>query len=113
MGEVNPSTWECAGRCIEALLAVGCAANTGCAMADSGKGLYEHLYDRFFRGRESAKGYDFQHQTAGNVPPPPVTFHQQLRWWTWDRWKRRKLLREARDRRVQEIVQLRTPPPKS
>jgi hypothetical protein len=82
-------------------------------MADSSKGLYEHLYDRFFRGREGRKGYDFQHQTAGNVPPPPVTFSEKLRWWTLDRWKRRKALRDARDRRVQEIVQLRTPPPKS
>lgn len=84
-------------------------------MADPTTGLYEHLYDRFFRGREGAKGYEFQHQTAGNVPSPPVTFAQKLRWWTWDRWKRRKQIREARDRRVQDILQLRTPtisPPK-
>jgi hypothetical protein len=80
-------------------------------MADSSKDLYEHLYDRFVRDREGAKGYDFQHQTAGNVPPPPVTFSQRLRWWTWDRWRRRRQIREARDRRVQEIVHLHTPPP--
>lgn len=78
-------------------------------MADSSKGLYEHLYDRFFRAREGSKGYDFQHQTAGNVPPPPVTFAEKLRWWTLDRWKRRRALREARDRRVQEIVHLKSP----
>jgi hypothetical protein len=84
-------------------------------MADDSKGLYEHLYDRFFRGRAGAGGYDFQHQTAGNVPPPQVTFAHKLRWWTWDRWKRRKQIREARDRRVQEIVQLRAvaPPPRT
>ena len=78
-------------------------------MADSSKGLYEHLYDRFFRGRDGAKGYDFQHQSAGNVPLPPVTFGQHLRWWTWDRWKRRKKLLEERDRRQREIVQLASP----
>ena len=84
-------------------------------MADPSKGLYEHQYGRFVAEREQAKGYDFQHQPAGNVPPPPVTFAQKLRWWTWDRWKRRKQLREARDRRVQDILQLRNPnipPPK-
>ncbi|MBM4119292.1 MAG: hypothetical protein ACKOBZ_04375 [Nitrospira sp.] len=78
-------------------------------MADSSKGLYEHLYDRFFRNREGAQGYDFQHQSAGNVPPPPMTFSKQLRWWTLDRWKRRQALREARDRRVQDIVQITSP----
>ena len=78
-------------------------------MADPNKGLYDHQYGRFVADRDRAEGYDFQHQTAGNVSPPPVTFAQKLRWWTWDRWKRRKQLREARDRRVQDIVQLRPP----
>ena len=78
-------------------------------MADPNKGLFDHQYGRFVADREGAEGYDFQHQTAGNVPPPPVTFVQKLRWWTWDRWKRRKHIREARDRRVQDIVQLRNP----
>jgi len=94
-------------------LAVGCAADAGVTMADPNKGLYDHQYGRFVSNAEGAKGYDFQHQTASNVPPPPVTFAQKLRWWTWDRWRRRKQIREARDRRVQEIVQLRTPPPSS
>lgn len=80
-------------------------------MADPNKGLFDHQYGRFVANRDKAEGYDFQHQTAGNVPPPKVTFAQKLRWWTWDRWKRRKQIRAARDRRVQEIVQLRTPTP--
>lgn len=84
-------------------------------MADSDKGLYEHQYGRFFTDRKGAEGYDFQHQTAGNVPPPPVTFAQKLRWWTWDRWKRRKEIRRARDRSLKDILRLGDPdipPPK-
>jgi len=80
-------------------------------MADLGGGLYEDQYVRFAAGRNEAKGYEFHHPPVGNVPPPPVTFAQPLRWWTWDRWRRRKQIREVRDRRVQEIVQLRTPTP--
>ena len=76
-------------------------------MADSGKGLYDHQYGRFFANRQDAQGYDFQHETAGNIQPPPVTFAQKLRWWTWDRWKRRKEIRRARDRRLQDILRFR------
>ena len=43
-------------------------------MADPNKGLFDHQYGRFMADRDGAEGYDFQHQTAGNVPPPPVTF---------------------------------------
>lgn len=82
----------------------------GGVMADPNKGLYEDQYGRFAANRDKAEGYDFQHQTAGNVSPPKVTFTQKLRWWTLDRWRRRKEIREARDRRVQEIVQLRNGP---
>ena len=78
-------------------------------MADPNKGLFDHQYGRFVADRDGAEGYDFQHQTAGNVPPPPVTFAQKLRWWTWDRWKRRKKIREERDRRLQKIIQLQSP----
>lgn len=81
------------------------------AMVDLNKGLYDHQYEQFVASRDEAKGYEFQHPPVGNVPPPSVTFAQRLRWWTWDRWKRRKQIREVRDRWVQEIVQLRTPLP--
>jgi hypothetical protein len=78
-------------------------------MADPNKGLFDHQYGRFVANRDRAEGYDFQHQTAGNVPPPLVTFTQKLRWWTWDRWKRRKKIREERDRRLQQIIRLQSP----
>jgi hypothetical protein len=34
-------------------------------MGDSGKGLYDHLYRRFFENRESHQGYEFQHAPGG------------------------------------------------
>lgn len=82
-------------------------------MADSNKGLYDHLYERFFRNRNKVKGYDFQQAPVGNVPPPVVTFPEKIRWWTLDRWKRRQRIRQERDRRLQEIVQLKRTPPSS
>jgi hypothetical protein len=78
-------------------------------MSDSDKGLFNHQYERFFKHRNTQKGYDFQKALAGNVPPPTVTFKDKLRWWSWDRWKRMKKIREERDRRLQEIIELRKP----
>jgi hypothetical protein len=82
-------------------------------MADSNKGLYDQLYERFFRNRDSAKGYDFQQAPVGNLPPPVVAFSQRVRWWTLDRWKRRQRIRLERDRRLQDIVQIKQGPPSS
>lgn len=72
--------------------------------------LYESQYERYFKDREKVKGYDFQNAPAGSVPVPKVTFTEKLRWWTLDRWKRRKKIREERDRRVQEILAVKQPP---
>lgn len=72
-----------------------------------GDGLFPESYKDFLKRREEQKGYDFQHATAGSVSPPVVTFREKLRWWTWDRWRRRKMIRQERDKRVQEIFQLR------
>lgn len=63
-------------------------------------------YAGFLKQREKEKGYDFQEAPAGSVAPPTVTFAQKLRWWTWDRWKRLKKIQAERDRRLQDIVQL-------
>ena len=76
----------------------------------SDKGLYDHLYEKFFQSRDKAKGYDFQEATTGSVPPPTVAFSERLRWWTWDRWRRRKKIRDERDRRLEEIIRLKKPP---
>ena len=71
---------------------------------DDGKGLYDDQYTRFFENQDRGQGYDFQHSPSGSVPVPQVTFLEKLRWWTVDRWKRRKKIREERDRRLQEIL---------
>ena len=77
-------------------------------MADggSGNGLYDHLYKRFFEERDRHKGYAFQQAPEGSAPLPAVTFSQKLRWWTWDRWQRRKKILAERDRLQQEILQI-------
>ncbi len=67
-------------------------------------GIFDHQYDRFHEGRDRAMGYDFQQVPGGSLPIPKVTFAERLRWWTIDRWRRRKKIREDRDRRVQEIL---------
>lgn len=67
---------------------------------------YFRRYAKFFEEQRKAKGYDFHQASSGSVPPPHVTFLDKLRWWTWNRGERRKKIREERDRRVQEILQL-------
>ena len=73
----------------------------------SGQGLYEHLYKQFFENRNDHQGYDFQHAPSGSAAPPSVTFAQKLRWWTWDRWQRRKRILAERDRLQRDIVSMR------
>lgn len=80
------------------------------AVGGPGSGLYEHLYTRFFENRDRYKGYDFQHAPGGSAAPPTVTFAQKLRWWTWDRWQRRKQILAERDRLQREIVAIRRNP---
>jgi hypothetical protein len=79
---------------------------------DSGKGLYDHLYRRFFENRASQQGYEFQHAPGGSAPLPCVTFRDRLRWWTWGRWRRRERIMATRDRFQQDILDLKNPPSK-
>ncbi len=76
------------------------------AGSDSTKGIYDHLYKRFFEQRNRQKGYDFQRAPGGSVEPPVVAFREKLRWWTLDRWRRRKQILSERDRLQQEIVEI-------
>ncbi len=76
------------------------------AGGDFGKGVYDHLYRRFFENRDRHHGYEFQHAPAGSARPPLVTFQDKLRWWTWDRWRRRKHILAQRDRLQQDILQI-------
>jgi hypothetical protein len=76
------------------------------AAGDSSKGIYDHLYRRFFENRKRHQGYDFQHAPAGSAPLPVVTFREKLRWWTLDRWQRRKQILTERDRLQREILEI-------
>lgn len=76
------------------------------AAGDLSKGIYDHLYRRFFEARVGKRGYDFQHAPSGAAQPPVVRFHEKLRWWTLDRWQRRKQILSERDRLQREIVEI-------
>jgi len=82
------------------------------AAGDLSKGIYDHLYRRFFENRDRHQGYDFQHAPGGSAPPPGVTFREKLRWWSLDRWRRRKQLLSERDRLQREIVDIQQRLPK-
>lgn len=83
----------------------------GVSMAggESGKGLYDHLYRRFFEQRDSHEGYSFQQAPGGSAPTPAITFGEKLRWWTWNRGQRQKKILAERDRMQREILQIKKP----
>lgn len=82
------------------------------AAGDLSKGIYDHLYRRFFEYRDRHQGYDFQHAPGGSASPPAVTFREKLHWWTLDRWRRRKQILTERDRLQREIVDIQQRVPK-
>ena len=73
---------------------------------DQNKGPFDDQYEGFYQQREVGKGYDFQHSPTGSAPVPQVSFREKLQWWTLDRWRRRKRITEDRDRRQQEIFDI-------
>lgn len=74
----------------------------------SDEGPYDRIYTEYAQKRGSLRGYEFQHAPGGSAPIPTVTFTQRLKWWTWDRWRRMKRIRAERDRRVEEILDVKT-----
>jgi hypothetical protein len=76
------------------------------AGGDSKEGIYDHLYARFYEDRHRHEGYDFQHAPGGSIRPSTVKFSEKLKWWSWDRWRRRKQILAERDRRQREILEL-------
>lgn len=76
------------------------------AAGGSGNGLYDYLYKRFFEQRDSHEGYPFQQAPGGSAPTRMVTFPDKLRWWAWDRRRRRKQILAERDRVQQDILQI-------
>ena len=78
------------------------------ATGDGFRGIYDHLYRRFFANRDRHEGYDFQHAPSGSAQLPAVTFQDKLRWWSLDRWRRRKKILTERDRLQREIIDMKT-----
>ena len=76
------------------------------AGGEQGKGLYDHLYRRFFEQRDSHDGYSFQQAPSGSAPIPTVNFREKLRWWVCDRAQRRKKILAERDRLQREILEI-------
>ncbi|MBM4126668.1 MAG: hypothetical protein FJ247_04865 [Nitrospira sp.] len=76
------------------------------AAGGSGNGLYDYLYKRFFEQRDSHDGYSFQHAPGGSAPTRMVTFSEKLRWWAFDRRRRRKQILAERDQLQQVILQI-------
>jgi hypothetical protein len=68
------------------------------AKGEHSTGIYDHLYRRFFANRDRHPG--------GSAQPPAVTFPEKLRWWSLDRWRRRKKILSERDRLQREIVEM-------
>jgi hypothetical protein len=78
------------------------------AIADPFRGIYDHLYRRFFANRDRHQGYDFQHAPVGSAQVPRVIFQDKLRWWSLDRWRRRRKILTERDRLQRDIIDLKT-----
>lgn len=76
------------------------------AAGGSGSGLYDYLYKRFFEQRDSHDGYSFQEAPGGSAPMRMVTFPEKLRWWAWDRRRRRKQILAERDQLQRDILQI-------
>lgn len=73
------------------------------------EGLFPRSYSEFLRRRDQGQGFDFGETQIVSAVPPMVRFGEQLRWWSLDRWRRRKKITEERDRRLQEIMDLKCP----
>jgi hypothetical protein len=69
-------------------------------------GLFPKNYEEFLKKRDHGQGPNFEEVPLLSVVPPVVSFREKLRWWSLDRWKRREAIRQARDQRLMDIVQL-------
>ena len=73
------------------------------------KKLYLNVYEQFAKKYDTAKGYDFQENHLGSTKPKIVTFKDRIKWWTLDRPKRLKIIKQERDRQQQEILAIKEP----
>lgn len=74
------------------------------------KKLYVDIYEQFARKQGTAKGYNFQESRQGSTSPKTVTFKDRVKWWTLDRPKRLRMIKQERDRQQQEILSIKRQP---
>jgi hypothetical protein len=72
----------------------------------SEEGRFPQIYQQFLQRRGQGQGFNFEEVPIVSEVPPAVRFPEKLRWWSLDRWKRMKRIRQERDRRLQEILRL-------
>lgn len=72
--------------------------------------LYQDIYQKFLEKKDRYQGYDFQESPVGSATPPAPTFTQKLKWWTLNRPSRLKKIRQQRDQRQQDIINIKSPP---
>ena len=75
------------------------------------KKLYFDIYEQFAKKYDSVKGYDFQECHRGSNSPKMVTFKNRIKWWTLDRPKRLRMIKQERDRQQQEILAIKETKP--
>jgi hypothetical protein len=75
-------------------------------MAMGLKKLYLDIYEQFAKKHDTVKGYSFQENHQGSTRPKMVTFKDRIKWWTLDRPKRLKMIKEERDRQQQDILSI-------
>jgi hypothetical protein len=74
------------------------------------KQLYQDIYQKFLEKKDAHQGYDFQHSPVGSATPPAPTFPEKVKWWTLNRPWRLQKIRDQRDQRQHDIVNLKSPP---
>ncbi len=74
------------------------------------KQLYKDIYEKFLEKKDSHRGYDFQHSPVGSATPTNPTFFEKLKPWTFNRPSRLRKIRQDRDQRQQDILNLKVPP---
>ncbi len=68
---------------------------------------YTDAYKEFFHYKEKHTGYDFGEKVPYEKTfPPTVKFTQPLRWWSWDRPRRLRVIRHLRDHLLMDILSL-------
>ncbi len=75
------------------------------------KRLYQDIYQKYLEKKDDHQGYDFQESPVGSATPPSPTFADTIKWWTLNRPSRLQKIRQDRDQRLQNIINIQSPPP--